>query len=78
MTTRTITVELTHEQAEAAIYALRREAHRQDPGKYPEHDPAFPDYDPWPDDMAELADDLEVLLHPAPAGPGALESCDDR
>ena len=56
------TVTLSREQLEAAIYALRCEAHRQDPDAYPEHKPALIDYDPWPGTMANLADDLEQLL----------------
>lgn len=57
-----ITVTLSREQAEAAVYALRCETHRQDPGEYPVHSQTFPDYDPWPSDVAALADELEVLV----------------
>jgi hypothetical protein len=57
-----VVVMLTREQIEAAIYALRCEAHRQEPSTYPDHTPRFPDYDPWPSDMAKLADELEREL----------------
>lgn len=43
-----ITVALDRAQAEAAVYALRSEAHRQDPDEYPIHSQAFPDYHPYP------------------------------
>jgi hypothetical protein len=58
----TIAVKLSQEQLEAVIYALRREAHRQDPAAYPYHKPAYPVYDPWPNAMAKLADGLEALV----------------
>jgi hypothetical protein len=38
---------------------LRSEAHRQDPDAYPEHRPAFVDYDPYPSTIADLAAELE-------------------
>lgn len=58
----TITVALNREQFEAAVYALRCEAHRQDPDAYPDHKPAYPGYDPYPTQMARTADYLEQRL----------------
>ena len=60
--TETIDVPLNPWQFEAAIYALRAEAHRQDPAAYPDHSPSYPGYDPWPSDMAATADYLEQKL----------------
>jgi hypothetical protein len=59
---KTITVTLDLAQAEAAIYALRCEAHRQEPAEYLDHSPRYPGYDPWPRDMSDLADELERQL----------------
>lgn len=68
----TIAVRLHQEQLEAVIYALRKEAHHQDPDAYPHHHPAYPDYDPWPSAMARLADELEAVVMRAclDGGPG--------
>jgi hypothetical protein len=57
----TIDVPLSREQFEAAVYALRKEAHRQEPASYP-HDIAWPDCDPWPSAMSGTADYLEQVL----------------
>ena len=59
---KTIPVMLSCEEAEAAIYALRVEAHRQEPDEYPLCRPVFPGYDPWPSDMARTADYLEKTM----------------
>jgi hypothetical protein len=56
---RNITITLNAEQAEAAVYALRAEAHRQDPDAYPACRPDWPDYDPWPSDISVTADIIE-------------------
>ncbi len=87
-----ITVTLTREQAETAIYGLRGAARRQEQeqeqeqrrageplpfmtGKVPVNEVPVnevssipvPEYDPWPSDMADLADKLERLLGQAAA-----------
>lgn len=65
-----ITVTLDLEDADAVIYALRRESHRQEPAEYPRHELAYPDYDPAPETMTEVADQIEQLLIEA----GAVEA----
>jgi hypothetical protein len=57
----TIAVPLSPGQFVAAVYALRREAHRQDPAAYP-YDIAYPDCDPWPSVMSDTADYLVQRL----------------
>jgi hypothetical protein len=70
----TITVPLSSEQFAAAVYALRWEAHRQDPAAYPHHRLAYPDYDSWPSVMSATADYLEQRLISAGVSiPGASE-----
>lgn len=65
----TISVPLNPGQFEAAIYALRMEAHNQDPESYPACEyPSYPGYDPWPSDMAATADYLARKLIEAVRG----------
>ena len=44
----TIAVRLSQEQLETVIYALRKEAHHQDPAAYPRHKPAYRRTTPGP------------------------------